>query len=228
MKKEVVIISLGGSLIIPGKVNYDYLKRFKKVLFKLSKRYKFVVVCGGGYLAREYIKAIVLEKGNLDFQAFAGINATRANARFVSYFFGKDPFYGIPKSMRTLKKYLKKRDIVFCGALEYKPNQTSDSTSAFIAKEFNSIFINLSNVFGLYDKNPLKYKNAKFISKISWKGFDKMAQKIKFKPGQNFILDQTASKIIMKNKISTYLLKNPEEISKVLSGKKYKGSLIEG
>jgi len=112
--------------------------------------------------------------------------------------------------------------------LEYKPNQTSDSTSAFIAKEFNSIFINLSNVLGLYDKNPLKYRNAKFISKISWKDFDKMAQKIKFKPGQNFILDQTASKIIMKNKISTYLLKNPEEISKVLSGKKYKGSLIEG
>lgn len=228
MKKEVVIISLGGSQIIPGKVNYGYLKRFKKVLFKLREKYKFVIVCGGGYLAREYISAIVREKGSLDFQSFAGINATRANARFLSYFFGEDPSYGIPKKMKTLKKYLKKREVVFCGALEYKPNQTSDSTSAFIAKEFNSVFINLSDVLGLYDKNPLKYKSAKFIPKISWTNFDRMAQKIKFKPGQHFILDQTASKIIKENKISTYLLKDPKEISKVLTGKNYKGSLIKG
>jgi uridylate kinase len=228
MKKEVLVISLGGSQIIPRKINHSYLKKFKRVVFELKKKYKIVVVCGGGSLAREYIKAISLEKGNSVFQSFAGINATRANARFVSYFFGYDPSYGIPKKKRILKKYLKEREIVFCGALDYKPNQTSDSTAADLAKDFNSIFINLSNVLGLYDKNPLKYKNAKFIPKISWRDFDNMTQKIKFKPGQNFVLDQTASKIILENKIPTYLLKEPEEILKVISGKKYKGSIIEG
>lgn len=228
MKKKVVVISLGGSQIIPGKVNYSYLKKFKKIILSLKNKYKFIIVCGGGYLAREYIKAVSKEKGDLNFQSFAGINATRANARFVSYFFGYDPSYGIPKKKRILKKYLKEREIVFCGALDYKPNQTSDSTAADLAKDFNSIFINLSNVRGLYDKNPLKYKNAKFVSLISWEDFDKMAQKIKFKPGQNFVLDQTASKIIKSNRIPTYLLKEPEEILNVVSGKKYKGSLIEG
>lgn len=228
MKKEIVVISLGGSQIIPGKVNYHYLKRFKKVLLDLKEKYKFIVVCGGGSLAREYIKAVSIEGGDLNFQSFAGINATRANARFVSYFFGYDPSYGIPKKKIILKRYLKERDFVFCGALDYKPNQTSDSTAADLAKDFSSVFINLSNVRGLYDKNPLKYKNAKFIPKIGWEEFDKMAQKIDFKPGQNFVLDQTASKIIMKNKIPTYLLKEPEEIMNVLSGKKYKGSLIQG
>lgn len=228
MKKLIVVISLGGSLIIPGKVNLDYLRKFKEVLSKLESKYKFVVVCGGGYLAREYIKAVSLEGGNSDLQSFAGINATRANARFVSYFFGKDPRYGIPKKFSTLKKYLKKRDVVFCGALEYKPNQTSDSTAAEIAKKFSSKFINLSDVLGLYDKNPLKFKNAKFIPEISWEEFDKMAEKVEFKPGQHFVLDQTASKIILKNKIPTYLLKNPGEIKNVLSGKKFKGSLIQG
>ena len=41
--------------------------------------------------------------------------------------------------MRELKKYVKKYDVIFCGALEYKPHQTSDSTSAGIAKEFKTI-----------------------------------------------------------------------------------------
>jgi len=32
MKKEVIVISLGGSLIIPDKVNVRFLRDFKKVI----------------------------------------------------------------------------------------------------------------------------------------------------------------------------------------------------
>jgi uridylate kinase len=129
--------------------------------------------------------------------------------------------------VETLKKYLRKRDIVFCGALEYKSKQTSDSTAADLAFKLGSDFINLSNVKGLYDKNPSKFKNAKFISEISWGDFDLMAQKLGFKPGQHFVLDQTASKIIKKHKIVTYLLgQNMNQLDNLLKGKKYIGSVI--
>ena len=54
-----------------------------------------------------------------------------------------------------------------------------------------------------------------------------MAHKQKFKPGQHFILDQTASGIIMKHKIITYLLgKNLRELENVLKNKKFKGTII--
>jgi uridylate kinase len=226
--KKVIVISLGGSQIIPDDVNYSYLKKFKDVVMKNKKNYKIVVVCGGGSLARKYIGAVQKEKGDLYHQSLAGINATRANARFVSYFFGYDPKWGIPHDMKTLKKYLKKRSLVICGALEYKPNQTSDSTAAQIAQKLKADFVNITNIKGLFDKNPLEHKNAKFIPKISWKDFDVMAQKIKFKPGQHFVLDQTASKIIKKNKIKTVILKEVKELDNFMKDKKFVGTVIDG
>jgi len=228
MKKKVLVLSLGGSQIIPDDINFKYLIEFKKTLLKNKKNYKFIVVCGGGSLARKYISAISLSKQNTKFQSLAGIAATRTNARFMNYFFGIEPRQGIPHTMKSVKKYIKKLDIIFCGALEYKPHQTSDSTAAEIAKKFKAEFVNLTNVKGLYTKNPVKYKDAKFISEISWKAFNQMANKLKFKPGQHFVLDQTASKIILKNKIPTYIVKNMKQLDNFLKGKKFIGTVIKG
>jgi uridylate kinase len=229
MGKKVIVISLGGSLIVPDEVNVRFLKEFKSVLLRNYKNYKFVVVCGGGSVARKYINALRSVGIPEIYQSQAGISATRMNARFMSYFFDQDQEKGIPHNKRTLKRYVRRMDVVFCGALEYKPKQTSDSTAAEIAKMFNSIFINLTNVSGLHDKNPKKFKDAKFIPAISWKNFDIMANKSKFMPGQHFILDQTASKIIMEKKITTYILgENMKELDNLLKGKKFKGTIISG
>ena len=48
MKKSIVVLSLGGSLIIPDDVNVKFLKQFKRVILRNRKKYKFVIVCGGG------------------------------------------------------------------------------------------------------------------------------------------------------------------------------------
>jgi len=226
--KKTLVISLGGSQIIPDKINYSYLKKFKKIVLKNLKKYKIVIVCGGGSLARKYIEAIKKENLGPYNQSLAGISATRTNARFLSYFFGFEPEWGIPHKMRILKKYLKKRNLVICGALEYKPDQTSDSTAAQIASKLNSEFINLTDVSGLYDKDPKKHKGAKLIQKISWENFDKIMKNINFKPGQHFILDQKASKIIKKEKIKTYIMKTPEDLDKFLNEKKFVGTTIGG
>jgi uridylate kinase len=225
--KKVIVLSLGGSLIIPHEVSVKYLKEFKKVILKNTKKYKFVIVCGGGSVARKYISA--LREINIDnrLQSFSGISATRMNARFMNYFFNQNPQRGIPHTMKILKEYVKEQDVTFCGALEYKPNQTSDSTSAEIARQLKTDFINLTDVPGLYTKNPKKFKDAKFISEISWEDFDAIANKIKFKPGQHFVLDQTAAKRIMKNKIKTYILgKDMTQLDNLLNGKKFKGTTI--
>ena len=228
MKKKIITLSLGGSLIIPDKVNYIYLKNFKKIILANKNKYKFVIVCGGGSLARKYISVLKTEGKNQEFQSLAGIAATRTNARFVSYFFGIDPHKGIPHKMKQVKNYLKTRDIVFCGALEYKPDQTSDSTAAEIAKNLKAKFINLTNIKGLYTDNPLTNKKAKFISKISWQEFEKMANKSKFHPGQHFVLDQTAAKIIQKNKIPTYIIgKDTKQLDNLLKCKKFTGTTIK-
>ncbi|MEK6830247.1 MAG: UMP kinase [Nanoarchaeota archaeon] len=229
MKKEVIVISLGGSLIIPNEVDEVFLSRFRKIIIKNTRRYKFIIVCGGGSIARKYINALKKSGIGNDLQSFAGIAATRTNARFMSYFFRYNQHMGIPHQIETVRKDIQNRDIVFCGALEYKPNQTSDSTSAEIAKKFNSRFINLTDVPGLYNKNPKEHKDAKFIPAVSWKDFDKLANKMKFKPGQHFVLDQTASRIIKENRIPTYILgKDMAQLDNLLNNKKFKGTIISG
>lgn len=230
MSKEVIVISLGGSLIIPDRINTNFLEKFKRILLKNQKKYRFVVVCGGGKTARDYIKGILYMeniKKKEFFQGLLGIATTRLNARFMTYFFGEDANSGIPHDMEEVKNLLRKNIVVFCGALRYGKKDTSDSTAAKLARFFNTDFINLTNVQGLYNKNPKKFKYAKFIPEISHKEFYKMAKKIKYKPGQHFVLDQSAAKIIKKYKITTYIF-GPElkNLDNLLNGKHFVGTII--
>jgi len=230
MAKEVIVISLGGSLIIPDKIDINFLEKFKKVLFKNQKKYRFVVVCGGGKTARNYINGMPYMEDTRKkefFQSLLGISSTRLNARFMTYFFGEDANEGIPHDMEEVKNLLRKNTFVFCGALRYAEKETSDSTAAKLARFFDSDFINLTNVQGLYEKNPKKFRWAKFIPEISYKEFYKMAKKIKYKPGQHFILDKKAAKIIKKHKIPTYIIgSDMENLNNLLNKKHFVGTII--
>ncbi len=229
MKKEVVVVSLGGSMLVPDKINLEYLEEFRKILNKNKRKYKFVVVCGGGKTARTYIKALENERISRKryFQSLLGISTTRMNARFMTYFFGKDANQGIPHDMKQVKGLLKRNDFVFCGALRYADKETSDGTAAKLAAYFNSEFINLTNVKGLHDKNPKKFRSARFIPEISHKDFLKMAKKIEFKPGQHFVLDQNAAKIIKKYNIITYIIgPDLKNLDNLLNNKHFLGTII--
>ncbi|MCL5730337.1 MAG: UMP kinase [Candidatus Pacearchaeota archaeon] len=227
--KEVKVISLGGSLIVPEKIDLKFLKEFRQVINKNRSRYKFIIVCGGGTTARKYISAIEGLGLNEKFQDFAGISATRMNARFISYLFGVNPENGIPHTLKEVESLIKRQSIVICGALEYKPRETSDATSAEIAKHFHADFINLTNVSGLHDKNPKRFRDAKFIPRISWEGLYTMANKLDFRPGQHFVIDQTASRVIMENRIKTYIIgKNMKNLDNLLNNRKFTGTIVEG
>ncbi len=229
MKKRVVVLSLGGSLIVPDEIDISLLKKFKEIIKKHKKNYKFVIVCGGGSIARKYIKAL-RESGKSNYlQSMSGIAVTRLNARFMTYFFGKDASQGIPHDMEQVKNLLKKNNIVFCGALRYADKETSDGTAAKLARYFKCEFINLTLVSGLYTANPSTHKNARFIPKISWREFLKKAEAIKYQPGQHFVLDQHAAEIINKYKITTYIIgKELRNLDNLLAGKKFEGTIIAG
>ncbi len=228
-EKKRIVISLGGSVIVPDKINLKLLKEFKKVLLKHKAGYKFVVVCGGGNVARLYIDALRRAGRNEKLQALIGISITRVNARFLSYIFGRDPSEGVPHSIEHVKRLLAKQDIVFCGGLRYMPKETSDTTAAKIARALRCEFINITNVAGLYDKNPLKYKNAKFLPRVSWRYLYEKAKAIEYRPGLHFVIDAKAAKILMENKIKTYIIGTcMQELDKLLGGKNFRGTIVEG
>ncbi|MEK6850056.1 MAG: UMP kinase [Nanoarchaeota archaeon] len=226
---RIFVISLGGSLIIPDKINFAFLNKFKKEVRKNYKKTRFVVVCGGGSVARKYISALKMENKSERDLSNAGIMATRMNAKFLIEFFGKEANGKLPFDMNEVANNLYKNNIVICGALRYAVNETSDGTAAKLAHFLSCGFINMTNVKGLYTSDPKKNKNARFISKITWKDFEKMAKKMKFEAGQHFVLDQSAAEIIRKRRIKTYIInENIVNITKIVDGNKFIGTTISG
>lgn len=225
--KKVIVMSLGGSIIIPDKIEIRFLENFKKTLQKNYKNYKFIIVCGGGSIARKYISALSKETKNEKLLSLAGIRATRMNALFLMQLFGKEANDSLPMNMKEVKDNLNKNHVVICGALRYSPKSTSDGTAAKLASFIKSDFINITNIKGLYSENPKENKNAKFIPYESWKDFEKRANKIKYHAGEHFVLDQEAAKIIKKHKIKTYIIGNDlSNLTKLLNQDKFIGTTI--
>ncbi len=227
MKKEVIVFSLGGSLIVPDKVDYRYLHKLRFFVNKLRKRYDIVIVTGGGKTARNYIKAVDVEGLNRLYEGLVGIAATKLNARLVAGFF--DLKCRIPDSLRKVKEELFNHKIVVCGALGFQPNMTSDGDAAQIAGYLKAkLFVNLTNVGGLYNKDPNKFKNAELISRVSYAKFLDMVKKIKYKAGQHFVLDQSAAEIIAKAQIKTIIIngRNFNNLANLFSDKKFTGTIV--
>jgi len=232
IQDKILVISLGGSLIVPkGKPDYIFLKKFKKLILKISKKYKVVIVCGGGKTAREYIQTLEKEHSSNYEKSVVGIVATRLNALLLATFFGKNSNSGIPTNIQDFMNLLKHYRIVICGgSLEkYHIGSTSDGTAASIAARLKvKWLINLTNVNGLYNKNPLKYKDARFINRINYRDFRRMLGKVKEKPGQHFVLDRLATEIVSANKINVAILngKNLRSLENFINGKKFVGTIL--
>ncbi|MBS3162004.1 UMP kinase [Candidatus Woesearchaeota archaeon] len=221
--KVVIVFSLGGSLIVPDKVDHDYLTKFKNFIEKLNKKYKIIIVTGGGKTAREYMKEVKGDK----VKSLIGIMTTKLNARLISGLFNIT--IDIPDTLEEVKKQIEENNLVVTGALGVQPHMTSDGNAAEIAEYLKAkIFINLTNVNGLYDKDPRKYKNSKLISYVDYKSFNDIIKKIKYEAGQHFILDQAAAEIITRSKTETAILngKDFNNLQRFFDKKEFIGTII--
>ncbi len=89
---DIKVIDLGGSLVVPDRIDTDFLKAFARTLtgyLSQDEARKVILVCGGGTLAREYQKAyreVAVEPQN-EAQDWIGITATRLNAELLKQLF---------------------------------------------------------------------------------------------------------------------------------------------
>jgi uridylate kinase len=233
MKKSLVI-SVGGSLIVPAEgININWLKEFRAFILRETKNYsKIYLICGGGSIARNYIKAakdiypVNHESKNWEqTRDWLGISATKLNAQLVKTIFGSLAYSEIiidpTKIIRANKKI-----IIAAG---YKPGWSTDYNAVLIAKNHQAeLVINLSNIDYVYEKDPREFPEAKRIENISWSNFQKIVG-TKWRPGLNAPFDPIASKEAKLSKLKVVILngKNINNLEDYLNDKKFKGTMIK-
>lgn len=223
---KTIVMSLGGSLICPGEFDFIFLKKLAGLIKKSAKKNrKFIIICGGGKLARSFqeiaSKNNKLSNEELD---WLGIHATKVNAHIVKSFFGKNAD-GLILSDPTEKLSRKKNIIVASG---WKPGWSTDYDAVLLAKNAGAKeVINMSNTDYVYDKDPRKNKGAKRIENIGWHDYRKLSGNV-WKAGMSLPFDPIAAKEAQKSKIKVYVIgKDLGNLQKLLENKKFKGTVIQ-
>ncbi len=208
--KEKIIISLGGSLIVPEEIDVEFIKKLRTVLGKFPDK-QFIVAPGGGKIARKYGMALKdLGNENTDDSDWLGIYSIRLNCLLISLAFKK------LKNVSVLQ------------SLTAKPGQSSDSHAVEHAKKYKSkTIINLSNIDYVYDKNPNEHKDARPLKAVSWKDFLKIVD-TKWEANQSWPFDPTASKIAQKLGIKVVFMNGVQldNLEKYLNGGSFIGTVI--
>ncbi len=226
---KTVIIALGGSIICPqpGKINTNFLKKFKKLILKyLKKGYRFIIVTGGGKVCRIYQGAASkITKVPYEDMDWLGIHATRLNAHLLRTIFRRKAY---PVILDEPYKPVKNNWRVLIAA-GWRPGWSTDYISVLLAKRFKiNEIIAAGDVPFIYNKDPRKYKNAIAIGEISWKNYQKLVGS-KWIPGFHAPMDPIATKLAQKLKIRALIVKGTDlkNFEKILLGKKFRGTVID-
>jgi len=224
-KKERIVIGLGGSLIVPDKVDTEFLKTFKKLILSHIHTKQFIIVTGGGRTAREYARAAgIVSKLKSQDKDWLGIHSTHLNGYLIKTIFGEKAY---PQLIKNPNQQIK-TDKPIIVAAGYRPGCSSDLDAVLIAKA-NKIdkLINLTNTDYVYDKDPRKYANAKPIQSITWTEFRKIIP-TKFTYGMHVPFDPVASKEAQKNRQKVIIIngRKTKEVQNYLLNKEFKGTVI--
>ncbi len=197
------------------------------LLRRKIKNTKFILVVGGGYSSRLYIrstKSIINNNAILD---QIGIAFTRINALILKDLLsGFNVYPNVVTTMEELNSGIALSDIVIMGGII--PGITTDSV-AMLACELTACptMINVSNESYVYDR-PIREKGAKKLAKLDHQQLVDIANRCDDRSaGSNFILDFFAAKIAKRSNIEVIFVNDDiSELSRALEGKKHKGSVV--
>ena len=220
--KEILVISVGGSLIVPDSIDINFLLEFKKIILNQNK--KFIIICGGGKTARRYQEAakniVPSLKDGLD---WLGIQATILNAYLLKTIFKEKAYKKIIRNPNEKVNF--NEDILIASG--WKPGFSTDYDAVLLSKNFGiKKLVNLTNVDYVYNKDP-KFKDAKPIKEISWKEFRKLLPN-KWEPGLSTPFDPVAAEEAEKSGLEVIVMngKKLKNLENYLNKKEFIGTKI--
>lgn len=226
---DLAVISLGGSIIVPGEVDTSFLSQFNTALRSYlgeNKSRKVILVCGGGAPARLYQQALKaihpdVEAEELD---WLGIRATHINGQLIKAMFADlcpDSLVINPTGHISFKGQV----LVAAG---WKPGFSTDTDAVLLAERFGGkLVVNLSNIAKVYTGDPKIDPDAKPLDAITWAEFRQMVGET-WIPGKNTPFDPVASKRAERLRMQVICAdgRNIPNLLDILCGREYVGTLI--
>lgn len=225
----ITVLSLGGSIIAPDKVDTAFLKAFYDAVdayLSKDKENRLILVTGGGAPARVYQSALrsINPEALSGEQDWLGIRATHLNGQLVKAVFSsyaKDPLVTDPT-----------KEVPFTGqilvAAGWKPGFSTDTDAVYLAKRFGAkTIVNLSNIAKVYTDDPRKNPDATPIETISWNDFIKMVGTT-WEPGKNTPFDPIASAMAKEAGLRVICAdgRNISNTMRIIKGEKAEGTII--
>jgi len=222
-----IVIKFGGSLLFSegGTINYEKITEFCN-LIKNNKNYdSVVIVCGGGTIARQYIKAIREFTDNEVLCDLIGIEISRINSKLIIAEMKESVFPQVPKSIEELSTAINSNKIVVMGGLQ--PGQSTTSVAMLVTEYLKAErLVILTDVDGIFDKDPNLFKDAKLIEKISYESLQELILKssvdTQASAGEYRIFDAVSLQILKRSNITVLVMsgKNLNQFHKFWNNEK--------
>lgn len=226
-KREYVVVSVGGSLIVPDGIDSVFLSKFRDlILRKVTEGLSFYIITGGGKTARRYQEAAEAVRGDLSREDldWLGIHATRQNAHLLRTLFTEEAQARIVKNPT---RHVSARSSIIIGA-GWKPGWSTDYCAVLAAKKLGAKkLVNLSNIDYVYDKDPRKFDDAQKIETIEWDAFRALIP-AEWDPGLSSPFDPVAAREAESLKLEVAIINgtNLTEFENYLNGKTFEGTTI--
>jgi len=223
---NVFVLSVGGSILCDGKPNVMAIAKFSECLNDLIRQgFHFVVVVGGGKVAREYISAAKTLGASFFQQDLLGIDITRANAALLAGSIENAEQRILTDVLEAAAVLERGKTPVFGGLL---PGLTTDAVAALIAEFLHATFVNLSNVDGVYSADPATNPHAKFYPELSYDRLLSIVKLSAMQPGQNLVVDLPAAMILRRSRIPAFFLdgKDLGNFVAAIKGQEFRGTVV--
>lgn len=226
---ETVVMSVGGSLIVPDQIDTDFLHHLKTfVETETANGRRFIIIAGGGKTARRYQDAAAevteLQSDDLDWM---GIHATRLNGHLLRTVFRDIAHHAMITNPDDIQDVPGDPKVII--AAGYRPGSSTDLRAIQIAELVGAKkVINLSNIDYVYTDDPRENPDAKKIETISWADFRALIPS-EWDPGLSSPFDPVAAKEAEAVGIEVAIINGKHEtaLSDYISQKEFVGTLIK-
>jgi uridylate kinase len=223
---EKVVVSIGGSILIPGKEDHIFIKALVNVLKDVSEKKQVMIVCGGGRTARYYTnpgKALGGDTYQLDMM---GIGATRLNAELLRMALGEYAYDKVPLTVDEAADAMSSGKIVVMGGTE--PGHTTDAVATMAAGKIGcKRVVNGTSVDAVYSDDPKNDPDAKRFTELTIEELSKIVYD-EHDAGRSSVFDPLGVKLAMRDHIDILVVngRDLEDMRNAMLGNVIKGTVV--